>query len=122
MIYQDTAPISPVTVSEAKSYMRVYHEIDDALIETFLQSATAEAEHRMQREIIKRHDPDALALTADEVPGGVKTFIYAAVDNLYRFRGVFGEADLKSYAPHLLDPWKLYNRDPDETWQEDESI
>ena len=119
MIYQETTAVSPVTVAEAKSYMRVYHDLDDALIAELLVTATQEAEHRMQREIIFRRDPLALAFDVASVPPSVKAFVYGSTDTLYRFRGQYGEADLKNYAPHLLDPFVCYNRDADEQSAED---
>jgi hypothetical protein len=118
MIYQTTEAVSPVSVEEAKTYMRVYHDIDDALIASMLQSATAEAEHRMQREVIKRNDPKALADTAENVPQSVIMFILSAVDTMYRFRGQQGEATLKDYLPHILDPYILYIRDDDSSYEE----
>ena len=115
MIYQESETISPVSVAEAKNYMRVYHDIDDALIGTMLASATAEAEHRMMREIIKRNDEYALADSAENVPQSIKMFVLSATDTMYRFRGQQGEAQLKDYLPHVLDPYILYIRKDEET-------
>lgn len=120
MIYQQSTATPCITLEQAKAHLRVDYEFDDVLIQLFIQQATEEAEHRMQREIIYRHDPQALATTVDGVPAGVQTFVLLCVGALYERRSMTGSETLSTYYPHMLDPFIRWNADPDEVYEESE--
>ena len=78
MIYTESLPIAPVTVEEVKAHLRIDDDIEDALLEQYILSATQEAEQILEREIIFRKDPKALSKDIDNVPPTVKQYIYCS--------------------------------------------
>lgn len=49
-----TAPTEPLTVAEAKQFLRVDHDEDDALIAAFISSARSQAELMQQRVLVRK--------------------------------------------------------------------
>lgn len=62
-----------LTLDEAKVFLRVDHEDEDALVEGFIATATAEALH-----LADDLDPEA-----DSFPEGIKTAVLLHVEALY---------------------------------------
>lgn len=111
MIWQKTIPVSPVSVERFKEHMRIDDDSEDSLIEHYLLTATEDAEHTMQREVIKRNDEYALAESADDVPPAVKQYVLVLAGDYFTHREMSGDKELKSYYDHLLDKHILWGRD-----------
>ena len=111
MIWQKTSPLSPVTVDELKAHLHIDDDFEDTLLSQYLLTATGDAEHTMQREIIKRNDEQALAESASNVPPAVKQYVLVVAGDLFVHREMSGEKALSQYHVHLLDPFILWNRD-----------
>lgn len=111
MIYQETAPILPVTIDEIKAHLRISHDSEDVLLEQYALSACNDAEHRMMREIIYRKDDKALAKSVDDVPAGIKQYIFCVVGDMYAHRELSTTSSLSVHFEHLLDPFILYDRE-----------
>lgn len=111
MIWQKTAPVSPVSVDELKTHLHIDDDFEDSLLSQYLLTATGDAEHTMQREVIKRNDDQALAESADDVPPAVKQYVMVLAGDFFTHREMSGEKALSQYHVHLLDPFILWNRD-----------
>lgn len=61
-----------VTREEAKSYMRVDHDADDALIDILLEASTGLVETRLKRPIIGDVETGAVASSIAEVPADLR--------------------------------------------------
>lgn len=114
MIYQETAPIKAVTTQQIHHHLQIDYDNDDGLLDSYALAATQHAEHIMQREIIKRRDPCALAASIADVPPMVTNFILCEVADFYRYRENVQSVTINRVFVHLLDPFILYDRDPDE--------
>ena len=80
MSYLDNLPVElPVTVAEAKAHLRIDTDADDSILQQYILASTQQAEHILQREIIYRSDPKALADVSDEVPQTVKQYILTRI-------------------------------------------
>lgn len=105
-------PVKPVVLlSELKQHLRVDHDADDVLIESYALAAVEYAEQVCDREIVKREDPRAVCETIEEVPAGIKTWVKLYVTDLYERRSLTegGEFKTRNY-DHLLDAWIIYDR------------
>lgn len=111
MIYTESLPIAPVTVEEVKAHLRIDDDIEDALLEQYILSATQEAEQILEREIIFRKDPKALSKDIENVPPTVKQYIYCMVGDMYAHRELSDVSQLQTFHKHLLDPYILYYRE-----------
>lgn len=111
MIWQQTIPTSPVTVDELKAHLHIDDDFEDALLSQYLLSATQDAEHTMQREIIKRGDDEALAEDADSVPPAVKQYVLCLAGDMFANRELSGEKALSVHFAHLLDPFIIWDRE-----------
>ena len=115
MIYTESLPIAPVTVEEVKAHLRIDDDIEDALLEQYILSATQEAEQILEREIIFRKDPKALSKNIENVPPTVKQYIYCMVGDMYAHRELSDVSQLQTFHKHLLDPYILYYREDEVT-------
>ena len=111
MIYQETAPILPVTIDEIKAHLRISHDSEDTLLKQYALSATLDAEHRLMREVIYRQDNKALSKTIDDVPACIKQYVLCVVGDMYAHRELSTSSSLSVHFVHLLDPFILYDRD-----------
>lgn len=105
-----------VTLEELKHHLRVEHDADDDLIQSFGLAAAEHAEHLCGREIVRRNDPMAICDSISGVPASIQTWIKLYVTDLYERRSITegGEFKIRNY-DHLLDRWIVYSRsDPDE--------
>lgn len=105
-----------VTLEELKQHLRVEHDADDDLIQSFGLAAAEYAEHICARQIVRRDDPMAVCDSISDVPAGIKTWIKLYVTDLYERRSLTegGEFKIRNY-DHLLDRWIIYSRsDPNE--------
>lgn len=114
MIFNETAPLPPVTAAECRAQARIDDDAEDALLEGYVLVACQQAEQIMQREIIFRQDPQALAKSADDVPQTVKQYVLCSVADMYAHRELHDASGLSVFYAHLLDPFILYNRDSGE--------
>ncbi len=115
MIYQNTAPISPLTLEEIKAHLRISHDSEDTMLNQYALSACNDAEHKMMREIIYRKDPQALAQNVDTVPAGVKQYLLCLIGDMYAHRELSTTSSLSVHFEHLLDPFILYDREDEES-------
>lgn len=100
-----------VTLEELKQHLRVEHDADDALIQSYGLSATEFAEQVCDREIVKDTDPRAVCTSIDDVPDSIKTWIKLYVTDLYERRSITEGQDSKiRHYDHLLDRFIIYDR------------
>lgn len=122
--YTDSLPSTlPISVSELSIHLRLDEIADEetSLLQQMIYTATQEAEHYMQREIIKRGDALAVCESADTVPFCIKQYLLAEAGFLYKHREIQGTDNLHRYHIHLLDPYILYNRvDGDDVEEDDD--
>lgn len=111
MIWTRTAPLPPVTVAEAKAHLRIDDDYEDALLSSYIISATAIAEQIMCREVIYRKDSYALATSAEAVPQLVRQFVLCQVGDYYVHRELTDKTGYSTFFKHLLDPFILFKRD-----------
>lgn len=111
MIYLNTPPVPIVSLVEAKAHLRIEHDLEDSLIQSYIMAASYSAEHIMQRECIKRVDPQAVCLDSFSVPEPIKQYVLVTVGDYYAKRENLSEKALNTVFKHLLDPFILYNRD-----------
>lgn len=74
-----------VGMEELKSYLRIDHDADDALLETMAQMATEAIETRLRRPVIGTAE-NALAKTADDVPASIRLTAATIVAFIYENR------------------------------------
>ena len=110
MKYQQSAPICAVTIEQLHHHLQIDFDFDDGLLESYALAATQHAEHIMQREIIKRGDPQALCESIDTVPPMVRQYVLLETADLYRYRETMQSGSLTPIFVHLLDPFILYDR------------
>ncbi len=115
MIWTESTPVAPVTVAEVKAHLRIDDESEDALIGTYIISATAIAEQIMCREVIYRNDSKALATSASAVPQPVKQFVMCQVGDYYAHRELTDKTGYSTFFKHLLDPYILFYRGDEES-------
>ncbi len=114
MDYLDSLPDTlPVTVADLKAHLRIDTAAEDNLLQQYIYAATQEAEHYMQREIIKRNDAYAICESAAEVPYVIKQYLLVQAGFLYSHRETQGTDSLHTYHEHLLDGYRLYYREDD---------
>ena len=76
-----------VTLQEAKSYLRVDHDEEDALISTLIEASTSLAETRLRRPIIGDVDADnAVAASIEDVPADLRMAVCVIVAFWYENR------------------------------------
>lgn len=64
---QTVAPVSePITTAEAKAFLKVQHDADDAVIDTLIKHVRDVCEHHCQRQLMTA----TWRLTLDSFPGG----------------------------------------------------
>lgn len=117
MSYLDNLPVElPVTVAEAKAHLRIDTDADDNLLQQYILASTQQAEHILQREIMHRSDPKALADVSDEVPQTVKQYILVLTGDMYNHREMHSVVNntLTTYYKNLLDPYILYFREDED--------
>ena len=115
--YLETPPTTlPVTLATLKAHLRLDADdtSEDDLLTQYILTATQEAEHFMQREIIRRNDEQALADNADGVPPTVAQYVLTEAGHLYNHREMMGTDNLHTYHQHLLDPYRLFDREADD--------
>ena len=110
MIWHKTLPVSPVTLEELKAHLHIDDDFEDASLSQYLLAATQDAEHILQREIIRREDLEALAEDATTVPAVVKQYVLCLAGDMFANRELSGEKQLSVHFAHLLDPFILYDR------------
>ncbi|MVX56792.1 head-tail connector protein [Parasutterella muris] len=100
-----------VTLEELKHHLRVEHDADDDLIQSFGLAAAEYAEHICDRQIVRRDDSLAVCDSISDVPASIKTWIKLYVTDLYERRSLTegGEFKIRNY-DHLLDRWIIYDR------------
>lgn len=99
-----------VTLEELKQHLRVEHDADDTLIQSYGLAAT-EFEQVCDREIVKDIDPRAVCTSIDDVPDSIKTWIKLYVTDLYERRSITEGQDSKiRHYDHLLDRFIIYDR------------
>lgn len=100
-----------VTLEELKQHLRVEHDADDALIQSYGLAATEFAEQVCDREIVKDTDQRAVCTSIDDVPDSIKTWIKLYVTDLYERRSITEGQDSKiRHYDHLLDRFIIYDR------------
>lgn len=122
----DVSGASPaITLDYAKAQLRVEHDLDDLLIESYILSATMLAEHRMHRPIIARDadvndgtsedSPETVSggLPCDDacdVPAPIRQWIALTVGYWYSHRELAADVTAQPlpFGDNLLDPWRLY--------------
>lgn len=111
-----------ITLEYAKAQLRVEHDLDDLLIESYILSATMLAEHRMHRPIIAREndgtDEDGQTTRSGglpcespcDVPAPIRQWIALTVGYWYSHRELAADAEAHPlpFGDNLLDPWRLY--------------
>lgn len=102
-----------VSLERVKCHLRVDHDADDDTISTYISAATAQAEHILGREIVKREDDLALADTVEAVPQAIVSWICLAVGDLYEKRSIAesGLCQGRRYYDHLLDGFRVFSRE-----------
>lgn len=114
--------IPAITLEYAKAQARVEHDLDDLLIESYILSATMEAEHRMHRPIIARENDGSEeggpttrsgglpCADVCDVPDPIRQWIALTVTYWYSHRELAAEATAQPvpYGNNLLDPWMIY--------------
>ena len=110
MSFDITTALPAVTLEKAKLHLRVDHDLDDSLIETYILAATERGEHILGREIIRRVDDDALANSVDSVPRAVQSWVMCSVADLYETRETSGsgKSEGRKNYDHLLDAFRLF--------------
>lgn len=105
-----------VTLERVKAHLRVDHDADDDLILTYIGACTAQAEHVLGREIIKRSDENALAESKDDVPQAVAAWICLAVADMYEKRSVSesGLGQGRRNYDHLLDGYRIFSHEEEQ--------
>ncbi len=114
MSYLDVIPNElPVSLEEVKEHLRIDNEAEDDVIQQYIFASTQQAEHILQREIIYRTDPKALAVNTNEVPQTVKQYILVLTGDMYNHREMHSVVNntLTTYYKNLLDPYILYFRE-----------
>lgn len=106
--------VLPVEISDLKKHLNIDINDDDDLLLEYEAAAVEMAEHFMNREIIQREDPQALAASADDVPAGVKQYIRCQVGDFYKQREITATGQFATFYKHLLDPYCLKYRDDEE--------
>lgn len=103
---------TPVTLAEAKAQIRVDDTAEDDLITSYIFVATEQAEHILQREIVKRSDDEAVSelSSAHSIPPTIKQFILCLIGDLYAHRELSEQGTYNTFHRHLLDPYILYLR------------
>ena len=112
--YLDNLPTTlPVTLAELKAHLRLdaADTAEDDMLTQYILSATQEAEHFMQREILRRSDAYALADEPSGVPPSVKQYLLVEAGFMYNHRETQGADNLHTYHQHLLDGYRLYHRE-----------
>ena len=104
----------PVEISDLKKHLNIDINDDDDLLLEYEAAAVEMAEHFMNREIIQRKDPQALAASANDVPAGVKQYIRCQVGDFYKQREITATGQFATFYKHLLDPYCLKYRDDEE--------
>ena len=105
----------PVSLDDLKKHLNIDIDDDDDLLLEYEAAAVEMAEHFMNREIIQRKDPQALAASADDVPAGVKQYIRCQVGDFYKQREITATGQFATFYKHLLDPYCLKYRDDEES-------
>ena len=116
---EPTAETAGVTLDEAKAWARIDDDYEDALLQVCVVAGTKMAEQSMQREAVKRNDPQALAADTASVPQSVKAWICAYATSMYEHRGI-AEPQALSEMKHmsgLLAPYTLPGRAPDSAFE-----
>ena len=106
--------VLPVEISDLKKHLNIDIDDDDTLLAEYEEAAVNLAEHFMNREIIQRKDPQALAASADDVPAAVKQYIRCQVGDFYKQREITATGQFATFYRHLLDPYCLKYRDDEE--------
>ena len=106
--------VLPVEISDLKKHLNIDINDDDDLLLEYEAAAVEMAEHFMNREIIQRKDPQALAASADDVPAAVKQYIRCQVGDFYKQREITATGQFATFYRHLLDPYCLKYRDDEE--------
>lgn len=114
-IWKNTPTIPAISVELAKAHLRIDHNLEDDLIKLYIMAATQQAEQILGREIVKRVDPKAVCEQADVVPETIQQYILVTVGDLYTKRENTSAQAVNTVYKHLLDPYIIYNRDPNET-------
>ena len=104
----------PVSLDDLKKHLNIDIDDDDDLLLEYEAAAVEMAEHFMNREIIQRKDPQALAASADDVPAAVKQYIRCQVGDFYKQREITATGQFATFYKHLLDPYCLKYRDDGE--------
>ena len=106
--------VLPVEISDLKKHLNIDIDDDDTLLAEYEEAAVEMAEHFMNREIIRRKDPQALSTTAADVPAAVKQYIRCQVGDFYKQREITATGQFATFYKHLLDPYCLKYRDDEE--------
>ncbi len=119
MVYELTAAEAGVTTAEAKAWARIDDDVEDAVIAIMALAATSECEHRLQREVIYRSDPQALSKVFGAVPSDVKAWICARITAMFDERNAETPTAWQRapHYEHLLDRYVLHDREPDSDFE-----
>lgn len=76
-----------IDLPELKSFLRIDHDADDALLGTMAEMATELIETRLRRPVIDAQDPRAVAKDLASVPASVRIAAAVIVAFIYENRG-----------------------------------
>ena len=110
MTFSVSDAVPAVALEFAKRHLRSRTNEDDLLIGTYILSATQRAEHILGREIVKRVDERALAVTVDAVPAAIRSWVMLEVTDLYekRSNSESGLGQGRRNYDHLLDAFRVF--------------